>query len=367
MVSTNSDRGGRPARLFFLRWWYQPDQFDWLTGYLRARGLGPPMRVLMTLISAALALMPVGLLFSAPRSPLVAAVASIIAVTTGLAYAVLWCRRWPSRVQSLSMALVGGCLIAVGSLLHADPVIALMGCTGLAVTGGYLAFFHNSKAIALNVALAVISGALCAARMTQSHTLAVTAVGLWLILELNVAFPLAIQAVVRTLGADVVRSDHDPVTGLLNRRAFYERATTLLTTPCADLHLLVVMIDLDNFKMVNDNYGHIAGDQVLASVGWALRRASATAIVGRFGGEEFIVIDALPNDAAHALPPRLCAAIAELPQPVTASVGAAVVRWSGVEDPASAMESLIRAADTAMYNAKHGGGNQTSFCTPILA
>ena len=179
--------------------------------------------------------------------------------------------------------------------------------------------------------------------------------GLWLVIELNLAVPLAIQTVVRTLGADVVRSDQDPLTGVLNRRAFYERATTLLTSPGDDLHLIVVMIDLDKFKKLNDAYGHLAGDQALTAVGWVLRETSnSSAIIGRFGGEEFIVIDAVPAELAERLPTQLCTAIAALPHPVTASVGAAVVRWGS----GSAMDDLIRSADAAMYAAKRAGGNQ---------
>ena len=129
----------------------------------------------------------------------------------------------------------------------------------------------------------------------------VATAGLWLVIELNLAVPLAIQAVVRTLGADVVRSDQDPLTGVLNRRAFYERATTLLTSPGDDLHLVVVMIDLDKFKKLNDAYGHLAGDQALTAVGWVLREtSSSSAIIGRFGGEEFIVIDAVSAEVAEA-------------------------------------------------------------------
>lgn len=362
-MNTDSGPGLRSLQSTVARWWRQPDQFEWLTGYLRARELGLATRVLMTLMSGAVILLPASLL-TLPHFTPAAVLVSILATLTGTTYAVLWWRSWPTRIQSLSMAVVTGGLVAVVTLLQPEPVFALMGCTALALVGGYMAFFHNIKAVTYTVALAVVAGAACASRLIDDHT-AIAVVGFCLVLELNVAFPLSIQAVVRTLGADVVRSDHDPLTGLLNRRAFYERATTLLTAPFDDVHLLVVMIDLDKFKTLNDTYGHIAGDQALASVGWTLRQAStAAAIIGRFGGEEFIVIDALPHDAACALPQRLCEAIADLPHPVTASVGAAVVRWSGVADPPAAIEALIRAADTAMYTAKKNGGNQTHFCTP---
>ncbi|WP_432246453.1 GGDEF domain-containing protein [Mycolicibacterium sp. ELW1] len=283
------------------------------------------------------------------------------AVLTGITYSTLWLRGWLSRRQSLRMACFGSSLIAVGCVMQTYPMVALMGCTGMAVIGGYAAFFHNSKAITFIVVLGMAVGALCAIRVVPHYGWAVAAAGWWLVVELNLAVPLAIQAVMRTMGADVVRSDQDPLTGVLNRRAFYERASLLLTSPGHDMHLIVVMIDLDEFKKLNDAYGHIAGDQALTAVGWALRENSnSSAIIGRFGGEEFIVVDAVPAELAEELATQLCQAIAALPQPVTASVGAAIVRWDSV----AAMDDLIRAADAAMYAAKRAGGNQTRISRP---
>ncbi|WP_231639808.1 GGDEF domain-containing protein [Mycobacterium sp. Marseille-P9652] len=350
------------------RWWRQADQFGWLIGYLRVRGLEVPTRLLMALISGALVLTPMGLL--SPRSGLFqwSLAVSVVACVVGIAYTVLWLRGWPSRKQSLSMAVLGGGLIAAGCVLQRDPVLGMMGCTGLVIIGGYVGLFHNTKAIAVNVALAIAASVLCASRVIATREIPVVAAGLWLVIELNLAVPLALQAVVRTLGADVVRSDHDPLTGLLNRRAFHERAAMLLTSPSNELFLIAVMIDLDRFKDVNDTYGHVAGDQALSAVGWALRQHSGnTSIIGRFGGEEFLVVDALPADPAHALPGKLCAAIAALPQPVTASVGAALLHWGSVTDPGSAIEQLIRAADKAMYTAKRNGGNRSHLHQPASA
>ncbi len=343
------------------RWWRLPDQFEWLSGYLRARGLAWPTKVLMALISAALILMGAATPTMHNVPPVWAWTFGTAAVLTGITYSALWLRGWPHRRQSLRMACFGSSLIAVGCVMQTYPMVALMGCTGMAVIGGYAAFFHNSKAITFIVVLGMAVGALCAIRVVPHFGWAVAAAGWWLVVELNLAVPLAIQAVMRTMGADVVRSDHDPLTGVLNRRAFYERASLLLTSPGNDLHLIVVMIDLDEFKKLNDAYGHIAGDQALTAVGWALRENSnSSAIIGRFGGEEFIVVDAVPAELAEELPTQLCVAIAALPQPVTASVGAAIVRW----DSAAAMDDLIRAADAAMYAAKRAGGNQTRISRP---
>jgi diguanylate cyclase (GGDEF)-like protein len=344
-----------------VRWWRQPDQFDWLTGYLRARGLAVPTKILMTCLTATLTL--VGLAAVAmPGIPVVTlAVFCAVAVVIGFGLAVVWLTRWPTRRQSLVMAWAAAGLLAVGCLLQPQPLVALIVCTGIAIPAGYAAFFHNTKAIAVVVSVAFAAGVLCAFRAAGTYGWGIAAPTLFLVIELNVAVPVAIQAVVRALGTDVVRSDQDPLTGVLNRRAFYERATTLLTSPGHDLHLIVVMIDLDKFKKLNDAYGHLAGDQALTAVGWALREiSSGSAIIGRFGGEEFIVIDALSAELAEQMPTELCAAIAALPQPVTASVGAAIVRWGS--EPA--MEDLIQSADAAMYAAKRAGGNQTRICRP---
>lgn len=345
----------------FARWWRQRDQFDWLTGYLCARGLARHTKRLMALVSGSLVLMAVGAL-STPDLPVVVTAAfSIASVVVGLGYATLWLRGWPTRRQSLVFAWVGGALIAAACVFQPEPVVALMGCTGVAIVGGYAAFLHNSKTIAGVLAFGVTASVVCAIRVAATYEWVIAGAGLWLVIELNLAVPLAIQTVVHTLGADVVRSDQDPLTGVLNRRAFHGRATALLTSPGDGLDLVVVMIDLDKFKELNDAYGHVAGDQALTAVGWVLRETSASsAIIGRFGGEEFIVVDSMPTESAEQLPTRLCAAIAGLPHPVTASVGAVVVRCGSQ----SAMDDLIRSADAAMYAAKRSGGNQTRIWRP---
>ena len=347
---------GSARRGALARWWNQSDDFDWLSGYLQARGLDGATKVLMAVVSGALIFTAVATL-TAPTVPVaIRVVFSILAVGVGVTYCVRWLRGWPTRLQSLGMVWLGAAILALGCVLQPHPMLALIGCTGMVIITGYAAFFHNTKAIAVGFTLAVVAGIVCAVRVFNVDGWIPAIAGLWLVIELNLAVPLAIQAVVRTLGADVLRSDQDPLTGVLTRRAFYEQATTLLTSPGDDLHLVVVMIDLDKFKQLNDTYGHLAGDQVLTAVGWTLREtATSSAIIGRFGGEEFIVIAAASADRAEHLPARLCSAIAALPQPVTASVGAAIVRWAGD----SAIDDLIHAADAAMYTAKRAGGNQT--------
>lgn len=341
------------------RWWRQSDQFEWLSRYLYARGLAVPTRRLMVLFCAALVPMPLGLVGPPDPSNMMSIVLLIASAAVGVGFGALYVRGWPTRVQSLALVVSGG-LISVACILVADPVKALVSCTGLVVLGVYLAFFHSSKAVVCSTSVSVVLAAVCAVRVVEAGVSSQIAVsGFWVIVEVSAGVPLAVQALVRTLGADVVRSDHDALTGVLNRRAFYERARILLAAPGGDRHLIVIMIDLDKFKLLNDTFGHAAGDQVLTAVGWQLRQSnSATAIIGRAGGEEFLVTDSVQSAEAERLPARLCEAISALPHSITASVGAAVVPHEAVPAQGLTIDKLVHIADAAMYTAKRSGGNR---------
>ena len=159
-----------------------------------------------------------------------------------------------------------------------------------------------------------------------------------------------------------VQATHDALTGLLNRRAIVNRLGVELARARRERRPLSVgMLDLDDFKTVNDTRGHGVGDVVLGEsarrIQAALREYDA---VGRYGGEEFLVI--VPGTTRATYPAvfeRILAAITdrEMPVPgerlsITASLGVAV------SDETSDADELIRAADKALYQAKHKGRNR---------
>lgn len=158
---------------------------------------------------------------------------------------------------------------------------------------------------------------------------------------------------------------HDSLTGLWNRSAILKTLGSELSRAERDHSSVgVVIVDLDDFKKINDTHGHLVGDQVLRAVARAMR-ASVRPYdsVGRIGGEEFLVV--LPgcnaiNAASHA--ERLRSAISDLIMQtaagalsVTASLGASVGRNS------LHAWGLMRAADQALYAAKRGGRNRVEF------
>ncbi len=151
----------------------------------------------------------------------------------------------------------------------------------------------------------------------------------------------------------------DPLTGLLNRRAFDRLAEhDLALARRQGTALSLLMVDLDHFKAINDRFGHATGDEVLRVV--AARMAGSvrkTDRVARFGGEEFVLLlpDTSRRNAAH-LAEKLRATVGAervpgLDAPLTASVGVACVAPGVAVD----LHALVRQADQALYRAKEAG------------
>ncbi|MGG7567781.1 putative bifunctional diguanylate cyclase/phosphodiesterase [Rhodovulum sp. DZ06] len=146
----------------------------------------------------------------------------------------------------------------------------------------------------------------------------------------------------------------DTVTGLPNRKAFFERLSREIDE---GRRFAVLMLDLDRFKNVNDSYGHDAGDQLLAEVACRLRgRVPERDMVARLGGDEFAVLSLQEGEALDALGARICAALAEpvlledIELHTGTSVGAALRPEDG-DDPVS----LMSKADIALGRVKETG------------
>jgi diguanylate cyclase (GGDEF)-like protein len=170
-----------------------------------------------------------------------------------------------------------------------------------------------------------------------------------------------VLANLRNLAVAEMRAATDGLTGLPNKRAVTDALKrTFAQAAMTRVPLALLLLDLDHFKQVNDQYGHAAGDQVLASVGAALRSVvRAQDFAGRNGGEEFAIL--LPETeiaAALGIAERVRATIAELTLPgtdvpVTVSVGVACF-----PNHAGTLERLEQLADAALYVAKLQGRNR---------
>jgi diguanylate cyclase (GGDEF)-like protein len=345
------------------RWW-RADQYDWLSGYLAARGIGGATRALMAFIAASMVLCLLALLAGSdgPRGSVPIAM-TWIAVAGGVAGVLLWTWRWPTRLQSVAFAVTCNTAVALACLAHPNPLAALIGCIAFATFGAYIAFFHTTAFVLYNFAVAAAVGVVEAARLATSGHPSLAGVDLWLVLEVNIALPLAIRILVRAMAGDLLHADRDPLTGLLNRRTFQHHALgMILARRGIDSHLVVMLIDLDNFKALNDNRGHAAGDHALVQVGQALLVvADNQAVVARSGGEEFLLAGTSTTCNAEPLAAEICRAIEASTVGVTASIGTACARLDDTTpgDHQALLEELITASDTAMYQAKRLGGNRS--------
>lgn len=153
----------------------------------------------------------------------------------------------------------------------------------------------------------------------------------------------------------------DPLTGVANRRSFMEDVEPMLARARADGgELACLMVDIDHFKRVNDDHGHLTGDEVIRRVADGLRtQLGGRGIVCRYGGEEFCVALAdTTREEAEALGERMrrhVSAPGFASVPITASLGVASVR-----DGADDLTSLIDQADQALYFSKENGRDKVS-------
>ncbi len=156
----------------------------------------------------------------------------------------------------------------------------------------------------------------------------------------------------------------DPLTHLKNRRAFFQEGKDRLAlSRRANSPLSLMLLDLDDFKGVNDTHGHQAGDRVLLAVAGLLARMSrAVDTVARVGGEEFaIILPGTSRDGAAVLAERIRTAVAESSFVVggerialTLSIGVA----ASDSDPADEIDTLLHVADRRLYLAKRAGRNR---------
>ena len=160
----------------------------------------------------------------------------------------------------------------------------------------------------------------------------------------------------------------DPLTQVLNRGALEESLGAELARGGT---FAVMFLDLDHFKLINDRFGHEAGDNVLRAVGAHLKRTIRRGdFAGRYGGEEFVVcLSGCAEAVAPAIAERHRQLIEQLsfpepdhPEKVTASIGIAVFN---PEIPDPSMSALLKRADRAVYQAKHHGRNRVVVATSL--
>jgi diguanylate cyclase (GGDEF)-like protein len=275
-----------------------------------------------------------------------------------------WCNE-PSQVRSFAlgdMAIGLECVVTVAILLRGTERSTK---APRLLMGGFLAAFVLIEFVRFGVTFL-----LHVDPDAYSHRLEVTSAVAYIVNTslLPLAFVWMMNA--RLESELLQQTIVDPLTDVLNRRGLEQALERELAWHRRHGNdMTVAILDLDLFKQLNDAYGHVAGDTVLTTVATLLRkRLRATDVVGRFGGEEFVLI--LPDtDVAKSGPvlEGLCQALREhafaflnTTVRATASFGVTTVRGRG---DVEALE-LLHEADIALYRAKNNGRDQVCFFTP---
>ena len=170
------------------------------------------------------------------------------------------------------------------------------------------------------------------------------------------------------------QAETDPLTGLANRRKLDEKISAEFLRACRfNRPLSVIFVDVDRFKSVNDTYGHAVGDQALTHVAHLLQsHARPMDTVGRYGGEEFVLV--LPETslaAAANLAEKLRVGVQSTPLaladgPLTLTISAGVAGFEGAPGPYRQPAVLVQAADRATYAAKAAGRNTIRVFAPRI-
>ena len=355
---------GLLARL--ATWWRLPDRYDWLIAHVDAGGYGWLTRLGIAAGGAAIGAWPILMALSPqgvtdPASRIITVICGVIA----LVFACVWVFGWPSYQQSKVIVVVLNASIALSSVLYVLEDKPVTSTLAFALTASYVACAHTLPSLTVVLALATVPIVMRIVIVGMDGDLAGGLADGALRLASVIVVPMTIRTLVQLLSDSAVVSDIDPLTELANRRGLVRAVRGLLGTAGAQ-RICMTMIDIDDFKTINDTRGHATGDHVLISLGRVLRRiCPPDAAIARIGGEEFAVVALCDSDAATRVAERLRAEFAASGTDFTASFGIATgpLAHNGADDAIGLTDRLLAASDRAMYVAKRAGGDRVEVVT----
>ncbi|WP_330184906.1 GGDEF domain-containing protein [Nocardia sp. NBC_01503] len=282
-----------------------------------------------------------------------------IVITGALLWALRWWfLPWPSTAESLALFAAADIAITACCLQDSDRVYGSLGAILLVVTGCYLTFFHGPKVLAAHAVWSLLSVTVLTWRMVSAGGDAYLAVAIVLIMVAAVVLSLpSLQFMFWLVQSESIS---DPLTKLLNRRGLEFQLNRLFEAK-DEAEICVMIADLDQFKTVNDRFGHSMGDEVLIRTAQLLQVCdTADLVTARSGGEEFTVVGNLSTEQARAAAESFRQAVAaDHIIPVTVSIGIAVFDPADCDGtPWPTPEELVQCADGAMYQAKTSGGDR---------
>jgi len=286
-----------------------------------------------------------------PESKLAQGAVAVLFVVSGLLTMVLPAIRQLFVAFALWSILLISCLIAVTEQVGMAPIFFLWPVI-------YTAYFSSPKGTAIAFVLMAVTLAIALVLNANIELKADTWVGVTANVGLMAALISTMTQRENQLRESLAKAaGTDPLTGLMNRRSFDPQFDMILANAVRQkLPLSIVMFDIDHFKKVNDDYGHLVGDQALQGLAEVLRLSSRNGdLVTRLGGEEFaVVLLGADLEQAKAYTERVheslnsIGVLARLNLKFSAGIAT-------LDDPAESTEHMLQLADEALYAAKAGG------------
>ncbi|OZD05713.1 GGDEF domain-containing protein [Rhodococcus sp. 06-156-3C] len=340
-------------------WWSQRTDYVWNVAYSQSHPILRQSRVAIGLCCWFYGL----ICLLAIATPIVSDHVDIAVIGTfgvsSMVVGCLWIRGpWPAYRHSL--LFVAFAEIGVASVLFSidDRPVALLCAALFGVMGQYVSAYHDTTVFVAHQvwALCTCAGLYALAISYSDADFAQMTAYLIVLVMVLVSSPILTQAYLTFLKRDAAVAHFDPLTGLRNRRGL-DSAVGVMADGAAGVAVLVA--DLDNFKAVNDGFGHSFGDDVLRKTAQAINaNFPLPAVTARTGGEEFVVVSAGPlsemSRAAEAL--RNAIPACNSAGVTTTSIGIHY-REIAIQAVPELLDELLDSADTAMYRAKSHGGN----------
>jgi diguanylate cyclase (GGDEF)-like protein len=346
------------------RWWYEPDHYYWMTAVIAARGAQRKTCRRLSAVTIGFGSLALVMLFSpvGPSGPVNRSIAAVAVLVLGVA-ALGWLRsRWPTRTQSLIFVALSVVCVMVAALTQSNPVSGFVACMSLVALCGCVVFFHSLRYLYPMLAAALVAVVILLVRLF-AHDLVVHDL-VWAIC-LTVSCPAVVvpvgllcQGFVHLLRLDLLQTDIEPLTGLLNRAAFYSATGSVMGSRNRwhDKYLLLIVVSIDDFFALERVHGQEATDRARVAVAQALRETTrSTVVLGHVTGSEFVVVDTGGCTDWQPLAERSRSAIKTTPPGTSVSVGVVTVPLHELDE--DLLDALITIATTAMRRARRLGGN----------
>lgn len=344
-----------------------PDQYYAVTSRIAAQG---DQSATMRVIAGSILLLglPPALAATNPHSSVLANGPWLflgIAIGT-VALAAPWLRyRWPRREVSIAVVAIGSVALAVGCTLATNPLAGLLIATAFLFILGYSALFHGTRVQIIGAVGSAVTVLILTIRIAADDLATALAVATPVVM-LNVVAHLGGRVFSRLIAASEVRTDVEPLTGLLTREGFDEMVATLLGARNRgdDRYLVIAAVTIDTFAPMQSLQGTRATDRARIAVGQALRdTVRRDALIGHIGDAEFLVADTFTTPDPTPLAERIRSAVAATPYGITVSIGVVCTPLRPLADrpPNELLQEVVDLATAAMFRAHRRGGNQADY------